>query len=263
MFETESCFVTIEDGIGHITLSQPSRGNPFDLKFNTEISSIAAEMHQNSDVRCVLLDADGKYFSVGADLKALLANRDELPALVLKSAARLNSALSRFSGMDAPLVVAVHSMAVGGAVSLCAAADFCLASRSATFYAGYAGVGLVPDGGGTTFVPLRVGGRRATEFFMRNEMWTAERAQLNGLINYVVADEDLAAKAWALARELANGPTLAFGETKNLLRSAWKEPVESHLEQEAQALARVIKSDDSWNAMSAVLRKSKPSFNSR
>jgi 2-(1,2-epoxy-1,2-dihydrophenyl)acetyl-CoA isomerase len=263
MYDTESFSIRIVDGIAHISLCQPDRGNPFDLKFNTDISSIAAEIHENRDVRCVLVDAQGKYFSVGADLKALTADRSELPGLVMKSAAMLNSALSRLTVMNAPVVVAVHSLAVGGAVSLCAAADFCLAARSASFYAGYTGVGLVPDGGGTTFVPQRVGHRRATEFLMRNETWTAERAQRAGLVNYVVDDEDLKTEAWALARELASGPTLAFGETKTLLQSVWQQPVDSHLEQEARALARVIRSDDSWNAMTAILRRSTPRFEAR
>lgn len=260
MLDTKSFSVEISDGIGHITLDQPDGGNPFDLRFNTEISLIATEMDENPEVRCVLLDAKGKYFSVGADLKTMTRDRAELPRFIKNATVGLHSALSRFARMDAPLVVAVHGLAVGGSVALSAASDFCIAARSAKFYAAYTGIGLVPDGGGTTFIPHRVGVRRTTEFLMRNETWTANQAHDYGLVNYVVEDDVLTDEAWQLARELASGPTLAFGEIKNLLRSGWEQPIEAQMEREARAMARVTKSEDGWNAVQAVLAKQKPSF---
>lgn len=263
MLEIESCSVEIVDGIGHITLNQPERGNPFDLRFNTEISLVATEMDENPDIRCVLLDANGKYFSVGADLKTMTRDREDLPRFIKNATAGLHMALSRFARMDAPLIVSVHALAVGGSVALSAVSDFCIAARSAKFYAAYTGIGLVPDGGGTTFIPQRVGVRRATEFLMRNETWTAEQAYDYGLINYVVDDDRLTDEAWALARQLAAGPTLAFGEIKNLLRSGGQQPIEAQMEQEARAMARVTKSDDGWNAIQAVLAKQKPTFHGR
>jgi 2-(1,2-epoxy-1,2-dihydrophenyl)acetyl-CoA isomerase len=263
MLDIESCSVEIVDGIGHITLNQPDRGNPFDLRFTTELSLVATELDENPGVRCVLLDANGKYFSVGADLKTMTRDRAELPRFIKNATAGLHTALSRFARMDAPLVVAVHALAVGGSVALSAASDFCIAARSATFYAAYTGIGLVPDGGGTTFIPQRVGVRRATEFFMRNETWTAQQAHDYGLINYVVDNDRLADEAWGLARELAAGPTLAFGELKNLIQSGWQQPIEAQMEQEARAMARVTKSDDGWNATQAVLAKQKPTFHGR
>ncbi|MBV6755086.1 MULTISPECIES: enoyl-CoA hydratase/isomerase family protein [Rhodococcus] len=263
MLDTESCSVEIIDGIGHITLNQPARGNPFDLCFNTELSLIATEMDENPEVRCVLLDANGKYFSVGADLKTMTRDQAELPRFIKNATAGLHMALSRFARMDAPLVVAVHALAVGGSVALSAAADFCIAARSAKFYAAYTGIGLVPDGGGTTFIPHRVGVRRAMELLMRNETWTSEQACEYGLINYVVDDDRLTDEAWALARELACGPTLAFGEIKNLLQSTWEQPIEAQMEREARAMVRVTKSEDGWNAVQSVLSKQKPAFHGR
>lgn len=137
MLNIESCSVEIDDGVGHITLNQPDRGNPFDLRFNTEISLIATEMDENPEVRSVLLDAAGKYFSVGADLKTMARDRAELPRFIKNSTTGLHSALSRFARMNAPMVVAVHGLAVGGSVALSAASDFCIAARSAEFYAAY------------------------------------------------------------------------------------------------------------------------------
>jgi 2-(1,2-epoxy-1,2-dihydrophenyl)acetyl-CoA isomerase len=98
---------------------------------------------------------------------------------------------------------------------------------------------------------------------MLNETLTAEEAAATGLINRVVEADVLESEALALARRLAEGPTLAFGEAKNLLLSSPMESLEGQLENEARAMARVTRTDDAWNAMRAVLAKEKPSFQGR
>jgi 2-(1,2-epoxy-1,2-dihydrophenyl)acetyl-CoA isomerase len=250
----------IADGIAHITFNQPERGNPMDLDFNTELSGIATECDETAGVRCVLIDAAGKYFGVGADLKTMNRDRAALQIFIKNATVGLHSALSRFARMNAPVVVSVHSLAVGGFVAMCAAADFCIAARSARFYAAYTGIGLLPDGGGTTFIPRRVGMRRAAEFFMRNQTWSAEQALEAGLISHVVDDALLDDEAWALARELAAGPTVAFGEIKNLLLSTWSQPIEAQMEQEARAMTRVTRTEDGWNGICEVAERRKPKF---
>lgn len=250
----------IADGIAHVSLAQPERGNPFDLAFTTEISQLATELDEDDSVRCVLIDAQGKFFSVGADLKTMTRQRSELPRFIKNATAGLHTGLSRLTRMPAPVVVSVHGLAVGGSVALCAAADFVVAARSAKFYSAYAGIGLVPDGGGSTFLPRKVGMGRAKEFLMRNRTWSAEQAAAYGLINDVVDDEDLADASWDLARELAAGPTVAFGEIKNLLLSTYEQPVEAQMELEARAMVRATRSEDGWNAVNAVLAKQAPTF---
>jgi 2-(1,2-epoxy-1,2-dihydrophenyl)acetyl-CoA isomerase len=98
---------------------------------------------------------------------------------------------------------------------------------------------------------------------MLKETLGADEAAATGLINRVVEADALEAEAWALARRLAQGPTRAFGEAKNLLLSSPTESLEGQLEKEARAMARVTRSDDAWNAMCAVLAKRKPSFQAR
>ncbi len=253
----------VVDGVAHITLNQPERGNPFDLAFSLELCAIATEVDEDTSVRSVLIDARGEYFSVGADLKTMVTGRGELAKFIKNATAGLHMALSRLSRMPAPVVVSVQALAVGGSVALCAAADFCIAARTARFYSAYTGIGLVPDGGGSTFLPRRVGTRRATDFLMRNRTWTAEQAVEYGLINEVFNPEDLESESWALARELAAGPTVAFGEIKNLLLSTYEQPVEAQMEQEARAMVRATRSDDAWSAINAVLAKQEPMFTGR
>src|SRR5208282_4914120 len=108
-----------------------------------------------------------------------------------------------------------------------------------------------------------MGSRRAAQFYMLNETLSAEEAASAGLINKVVAAETLETEAWALARRLAQGPTLAYGEAKNLLLSSPMESLEGQLENEARAMARVTRTEDAWNAMRAMLAKQKPTFQGR
>jgi 2-(1,2-epoxy-1,2-dihydrophenyl)acetyl-CoA isomerase len=128
--ELKSTLFDVADGVGHVTLNQPERGNPFDQRFCDELSAIAATCDADPAVRAVLIDAAGPYFSVGLDLKTVSVDRADLPRWVKNSTAAMNSALSRFARGDAPVIVAVHALCVGGGVALSAAADFCLAGES-------------------------------------------------------------------------------------------------------------------------------------
>jgi 2-(1,2-epoxy-1,2-dihydrophenyl)acetyl-CoA isomerase len=256
----ESFTLTIDGGVARVRLAQPDRGNPFDLRFCTELSRIATVCDLDPDIRCVLIDADGRFFSVGGDLRSLGRDRETLRTFIKDATVGLHSAVARFARMDAPVVVAVHAMAAGGAVSLAAAADFCLAARSARFYAAYQGIGLAIDGGGSHFLPRRVGSRRATAFYLRNQTWTAEEAVAHGLASDVFDDDVLADEAWSLATELAAGPTRTYGEVKGLLASSWDQPLDAQLELEARAMARTAQTEDTWNAITAVAANKKPTF---
>lgn len=253
----------IADGIAHVTLTQPDRGNPFDLPFCTGLSRIATECDENRSVRAVLITARGPYFTVGADLKTMTRDREALPRFIKDATVGLHSAISRFARMQAPVVLAAHALVVGGGVALAAAADFCLAARSAEFYAAYTGIGLLCDGGGSTFLPRRVGVRRTAEFLMRNQTWTAQQAHAHGLVGEVVEDAELPRAARALAAELAAGPTAAFGEIKNLLLSTWEQPIEAQMELEARAMARVCRTDDAWTGVTEVAGRRTPLFRGR
>lgn len=259
----ESVTLEIRDNVAHVTLNQPKRGNPFDPTMCSEMALVANHCDQNKDVRAVLIDAAGPFFSVGVDVKELVRDRDAMPYFVADATAGMNTALSRFARMNAPVVVAAHAMVVGGGVALSASADFVVAGRSVKFYAAYCGAGLSSDVGGTVYLPRRVGMRKAAEFLMRNQTWTAEQALANGLITDVVDDADVPKVAAELAAELAAGPTLAYGEIKNLLLSTWEQPIETQLELEARAMARICRTDDAWAAMVALSERTKPTFQGR
>lgn len=253
----------IVDGVAHVTMNQPDRGNPIDRAFASELNEIATECLANPEIRAVLLDANGRFFSVGGDLNSLAASRDGLARFVPEATADLHMAISRFARMNAPLVASVHALAAGGAVALLAGADFVLASPAAKFYAAFTGIGIICDSGASYYLPRRMGLRRATQFLLMNETLSAEEAVTVGLINRVVDAEALSAEAWSMSKRLAQGPTLAYGEIKNLLISSSVDSLETQLEHEARAMGRATRTEDAWNAMRALVEKRTPVFEGR
>lgn len=250
----------VDGGVARVRLAQPERGNPFDAALCAELALAITACETDPDVRAVLVESSGRFFSVGGDLASLGRDRAALPGFIKGATIGFHAAVSRMARMDAPVVVAVHGLAAGGGVSFAAAADFVLAGRSAKFYAAYQGIGLAIDGGGSHHLPRCVGARRATSFYLRNETWDAEQAVAYGLATEVVDDDALPGAALALAQELAAGPTKAFGEVKNLLLSAPDTPLEAQLELEARAMGRTGESDDAWEGITAMAGRRQADF---
>ena len=250
----------IVGGVGEIVLTQGDRGNPFDDIFCRELCDVANRVSEDDAIRAVLIRAEGRFFSVGADLKWLTADVDRVPLLLKQATSDLHMAIVRLARCDAPVVVAVHALACGGSVALTAMADFALAARSASFYAAYARIGFVSDGGGSYFLPRRIGVRATADFLMRNRRWSADEALSKGLLSEVVDDAALLPAARALSAELANGPTRTFGETKRLLLETFDTGIETQLEREAQAIAQCSRTEDSRQAMKAVIERREPVF---
>lgn len=260
---SEAARMTVENGIAEIVLTQAERGNPFDLEFNQALCDLANATSEDPAVRAILIRAEGRYFSVGADIKWLGQDREAMPRLLKEATATLHMAIARFVRGHAPVVIAIHGLCTGGATALTAMADFAIAGRSASFYAAYNRIGYVSDGAGSYFIPRRVGSRKAAEFLILNQTWCAEDAERFGLVSRVVEDDALLTEARALARHLADGPTVTFGEMKRLLLSSSELSMETQLELEAQAIARCARTDDSWNAIQSIIAKQPVTYQGR
>lgn len=253
----------IINGVGRISFNQAGRGNPIDWDFCREFKQLAIECDENPAVRSVLIDAYGPYFSVGGDIKGMTDNRTALASKIKSAASELHEGIARMSRMDAPVVVAAKSMVAGGANGLVAAADLVMAAEDTKFYAAFTMIGFSCDSGSSYFLPRRVGSRKAAEFFLLNQTWTAEQALEYGLINMIVPDQELSTEARILAEDLASGPTCAYGEIKRLMLSSFGQSLEKQLSDETNAIARTAKTEDSWNALNAVLAKQDIEFQGR
>src|SRR3979409_1249671 len=216
----------IDGGLAHIVLSQPDRGNPIDGDFCREFSLCMAELSERDDVRSVLISARGRLFSVGGDLTSLASRGAALPATIKSWTADLHTAIVRMVRMRAPVVAAVHGNVAGGSVSLMAAADLVVIGKSARISSAFAKIGFPPDTGSPTTRTRRMRAPRARRFFLLGETMDADAALSAGLVDYVADDDAVLAEAEKIARELAAGPTEAYGGGKRLVLQTPHRPLE-------------------------------------
>src|SRR5258705_2091496 len=232
---TTSFECTIDAGLAHIVLNQPDRGNPIDGDFCREFNLCMAELSERDDVRSVLISARGRLFSVGGDLAALASRGDALPVTIKSWTADLHTAIVRMVRMRAPVVVAVQGNVAGGSFTLMAAADLVVIGKSERISSACAKIVFTRDSGSTTTVTRRIGPARARRFFLLAEAMDADAALSAGLVDYVVDDDAVLAEAEKIARELASGPTEAYGGIKSLFLQTPNRSIARQVGEETQA----------------------------
>lgn len=263
MNSTESLRVEMREGLAVLTMAQPQRGNPIDDAFTRDFKQVALDLWNCESLRAVLLLADGANFSVGGDLKSFYPVRDKLGPLVRKWTGDLHMGLQRFWQLPVPVVTAVQGFAMGGGVGVLAGCDVVLAGASARFGSAFAQLGYSCDSGSSATLTARMGMARARRFVLLAEVLDSAQALQAGLVDQLVADDQLQAEALKLATRLAQGPTLAYGQIKRLFMRAGMAQMEAQLDDEALTLSRVAATLDAQEGVAAMVEKRKPVFQGR
>ncbi len=248
------------DRIAVITLNRPDAANGLNTVMAAELVD-AATRCQHASVKAVVLTARGKFFCAGGDLREMAGFGDQGAQQVKSLADNLHRSISLFARMDAPLIVAVNGVAAGGGFSLSITGDLVIAAESAAFTMAYSRAGLSPDGSSSYFLPRLIGLRRAQEMAFSNNKLSASQALEWGLVNRVVADDDLLKIAREIAEELANGSLGSHSTIKKLLLSTWNNSLEVQMDEETQGISQCLSSEDGQEGMAAFLEKRKPVFN--
>ena len=260
MTSPSSLRVEMQKGLAIVNLAQPARGNPFDADFSRDFKQVFLDLWDDAGLRGVLLRADGDNFSFGGDLKAFYPQRANLAPTVRRMTSDLHMGLQRAWNLPVPVVVAVQGFAMGGAAALLAGGDVVLAGDSSKIGSAFAKIGFSCDSGSTVTLTARMGAARARRFVLLGEVLGGQEALQAGLIDRIVPDAELQAQALALAQELADGPTVAFGETKRMFLRSGGRALEAQLEDEALTLARVASSADAQEGIAAMVERRKPVF---
>jgi 2-(1,2-epoxy-1,2-dihydrophenyl)acetyl-CoA isomerase len=263
MESTATIKLDIDNGVAIVSLVNPTRGNPIDGEFGRELKRIAAQLHGNTSVRSVLLRAEGQNFSFGGDLKVFHAAGEDLPSLVLAWTADLHAALQRFWRLPVPIVAAVQGFVMGGALSLVAGCDVVIGGSSVKMGSAFSKIGFSCDSGSSVTLSARMGAARARRFVLLAETLHSDDALQAGLVDQIVPDEQLHDTALALATQLANGPTIAYGQIKRLFARATATGIEDQLEEEALTLARICVSQDAQEGIAAQVQRRKAEFRGR
>ena len=252
-----------KDGVATITLNRPDAFNALNLQLGREIFHAALEVDEDPGVRCVVITGAGRAFCAGGDVKDFADNLPRIGVLVKELTTYLHGAVSRLCRSDKPVIMAVNGVAAGGGLSFALSGDLVIAAESARFTMAYAKIAATPDGSSSYFLPRLVGLRRAMELYFTNRVLSAREAFEWGLVTRVVPDAELGSAVDTLARELAQGPTKAFGGAKRLFHQATWESLETQMELEAQAIAASGHTEDFASGVTAFANKKAPSFRGR
>jgi 2-(1,2-epoxy-1,2-dihydrophenyl)acetyl-CoA isomerase len=244
-----------------IALNRPDRMNAWSDGLSQDLLAVLREVAADETVRAVMLTGNGRAFCSGADLKD---GADDAVAGKLDTYTTLtrwyHPIVTTIREMPKPVLTAVNGPAAGAGLSLALAGDLVVAAESAYFMLAFVGIGLVPDGGASLFVPSRVGFARAAEMAMLGERVSASKAVDWGLINSAWPDAEFAAKADALLARLAAGPTRSYAGSKRELNHWMYDRMAAHLELEASIQGELAASADFVEGVSAFLQKRPPEY---
>ncbi|MGH6821768.1 MAG: enoyl-CoA hydratase-related protein [Methylocella sp.] len=242
-------------------MNRPDVLNSFNRQMALELQQVLATIEKDADVRAVLLTGEGRAFCAGQDLSEVAGSKPpKLGAIVEEY---YNPVIRAIRRLEKPVVCAVNGVAAGAGANLALACDIVLASEKASFIQSFCKVGLVPDSGGTFFLPRLVGLPRATAMMMLGEKITARQALEMGMIYQVREEGALDAEAMKLATHLASQPTTGLGLIKRALNSSFANNLDAQLDLEATLQGQAGATSDYQEGVRAFLEKRPPKFTGR
>ena len=246
------------DAVGKITLNRPEKYNSFVREMALSLQNILANCESDDSIRCILITGAGKAFCAGQDLKeAIDPQGPEIEQIVRE---HYNPIIKRIREIEKPVIAAVNGVAAGAGANLALACDIVTATQSAKFIQAFSKIGLIPDSGGTYFLPRLIGLPKATAFMMTGEPVSAEKAEVLGMIYAVYEDAEFEPKSLELARSIAAMSTKGLGYTKRLLNQSFNNSLEDQLALEAATQALSAHTDDYKEGIQAFLEKRTPKF---
>lgn len=253
-----SILFEIRDGIGFITLNRPEKLNAFNREMALLLQHRLDECSSLHEVRAVYLTGAGKGFSAGQDLAEVVDPQG--PGMDIILSEHYNPIITRIRNLPKPVVAAVGGVAAGAGANIALACDIVVAARSASFIQAFSRIGLIPDSGGTWFLPRLVGWQKAAGIAMLGDKISADEAERMGMVYKVYDNEEFAGASKALAAVLAELPTRALALTKHALNYSAGNTLEAQLLLEDDLQQKASKTFDYREGVNAFLEKRQPRF---
>jgi 2-(1,2-epoxy-1,2-dihydrophenyl)acetyl-CoA isomerase len=252
--------VEVREGWRKITLNRPEKLNAFTVGLHGALAAALDEVATDGTCRAVLLTGAGRAFCAGQDLDSIGNDASTVRDLLRDY---YNPLIRRIRDLPKPVVCAVNGVAAGAGANVALACDIVLAAKRAKFVQAFAKIALVPDSGGTWFLPRLVGEARARALALTGEPVTAEQAENWGMIWRAVDDEALMSEAEQLTSHLATQPTAALALIKRALDASAENTLDAQLELEAELQRRASQMPDYAEGVAAFAAKRPPRFTGR
>jgi 2-(1,2-epoxy-1,2-dihydrophenyl)acetyl-CoA isomerase len=244
--------------IGKILLNRPEVYNSFNQEMSKALQDALDACAENDAVRAIYLSGAGKGFCAGQDLsEAIDPNGPDVKRIVDE---HYNPLIARLRGIEKPIVAAVNGVAAGAGANVALACDVVVAKKSAVFVQAFSSIGLIPDSGGTFFLPRLIGWQKASALMMLADKIDGVEAERLGMIYRWYEDEAFEEEAWKLTQKLAASPTVGLGLTKRLLNASYTNSLEQQIDMEGEVQVIASSSKDFHEGVSAFLQKRKPEF---
>jgi 2-(1,2-epoxy-1,2-dihydrophenyl)acetyl-CoA isomerase len=253
-----SILFEIKNNVAHITLNRPDKFNAFNREMTFLLQAKLDEAASLHEVRCVYITGTGKAFSAGQDLGELVGDNAVGIDKILSE--HYNPVITRIRNLPKPVVAAVNGVAAGAGANMALCCDVVVAAESSSFLQAFSKIGLIPDSGGTYFLPRLIGWQKASALMMLGEKVPAAEAERLGMIYKVFPDESFAEESIKIANSLAQMPTKGLAFTKHALNYSMNSSLESQLLTEDELQQKSAATYDYKEGVQAFLEKRRPVF---
>ena len=250
--------ISHRNNVCEIKLNRPEVFNSFNKAMALALQKALDECEKNDDVRAIVITGEGKAFCAGQDLaEATDPNGPELKMIVKE---HYNPIIERIRNIEKPIIAAVNGVAAGAGANIALACDITIAKKSASFIQAFSKIGLIPDSGGTFFLPRIIGSQKALALMMTGDKISAEEAEKMNMIYQAVEDEVFESVVIAFAEKLATMPTRGLGLTKRAVNQSFSNSLSEQLSVEEELQTEAGKTHDFNEGVNAFMEKRKPVF---
>jgi len=256
---SNSILLKIENKIAFVTLNRPEVFNSFNREMALSLQSTLDTCEIKDEVRAIILTGNGKAFCAGQDLKEV-TDPDLNPGFKKILEEHYNPIITKIRSIKKPIICAVNGVAAGAGANIALACDVVVAHEKVSFIQAFSLIGLVPDSGGTYFLPRLIGFQKASALAMLGDKVSAEEAERLGMIYKLIPLESFEEEVQRLALKMAKMPTKALGLIKELFNQSMTNDLESQLALESKSQIEAAQSEDYKEGVAAFIEKRKPNF---